>query len=287
MLFGGAQAAECKESIVRVLLRNPFCLTATFVALAAPVLAEEHTPFELEGVRVEENVGKPIDLGLEFTNERGYPEPLRDSFKDGKPVLLNLVYYTCPMLCNLVLNGQVQALRQIPWTPGNEFNIVTVSINPNEMFDLAQKKRMMYLTSYDRPAPGWHFFADYRDNAKKLAEQLGDHYKWDDRTEQYAHAAVIFVLTPKGVISRYLYGIRYKPRDLRLALTEASEDKFAFSVDRLLLYCFHYDPKSRSYTLFATNFMRGGGILCVSLMVFFIRRLFLAEKQRQMAFGPS
>lgn len=247
-----------------------------------PVFGEERTPAELQGVRVEENVGKPVDLNLEFMNDRGYPEPLRESFKDGKPVLLNLVYYTCPMLCNLVLNGQVQTLRQIPWTPGNEFNIVTISINPNEMFDLAQKKRAMYLTSYDRPAPGWRFFVDYQGNAKKLAEQLGDHYNWDERTQQFAHAAAIFVLTPKGVVSRYLYGIRFKSRDLRLALAEAAEDKFAFSVDRLLLYCFHYDPKSRSYTLFATKLMRGGGIVCVLLMALFIRRMFRMEHQRQL-----
>lgn len=260
---------------------------ATVITLAMPARAEEHTPVELQRVRVEENVGKPVDLNLEFTNERGYPEPLRDSFKDGKPVLLNLVYYTCPMLCNLVLNGQVQTLRQIPWTPGDQFNIVTISINPNETFDLAQKKKAMYLAGYDRPALGWHFFVDYRDNAKKLAEQLGDHYTWDERTEQYAHAAVIFVLTPKGIVSRYLYGVKFKSRDLRLALTEAAEDKYAFSVDRLLLYCFHYDPKSHSYTLFATNFMRGGGILCVGFMVFFIRRMFRAERQRQLKWGHT
>jgi protein SCO1 len=256
------------------------------IALVMPVFAEETTPVVLQGIRVDENVGKPVDLDLEFTNEKGYPEPLRESFKGGKPAIVDLVYYTCPMLCNLVLNGQVQTLRQIPWTPGNEFNIVTISINPNETFDLAQKKKTMYLTSYDRPAPGWRFFVDYRGNAKKLAEQLGDHYNWDERTEQYAHAAVIFVLTPKGIVSRYLYGIKFKSRDVRLALAEAAEDKFAFSMDRLLLYCFHYDPKTRSYTLFATNFMRGGGILCVVLMAFFIRRMFRAERGRGLEFQP-
>ncbi len=191
------------------------------------------------------------------------------------------------MLCSLVLNGQVQTLRQIPWTPGDQFNIVTISINPNETFDLAQKKRAMYLTSYDRPAPGWRFFVDYRGNVKRLAEQLGDQYHWDEHSQQFAHAAVIFVLTPKGVISRYLYGVKFKSRDLRLALTEASDNKFAFSVDRLLLYCFHYDPKTRSYTLFATNLMRGGGILCVALMWFFIRRMFRAERHRQLALQHS
>jgi protein SCO1/2 len=268
---------QSRNSLSKLFLAAAFCLMAVL-----PVSAEEQTPVELQGVKVEERAGKPIDLDLEFINTRGYPEALRESFKDGKPVLLNLAYYTCPMLCNLVLNGQVEALRQIPWTPGDEFNIVTISINPNEMFDLAQKKRAMYLTSYDRPAPGWRFFADYKGNAKKLAEQLGDHYNWNEQTGQFAHAAVIFVLTPKGVISHYLYGIKFKSRDLRLALTEASEDRFAFSVDRFLLYCFHYDPKTHSYTLFATNFMRGGGVLCVLLMAFYLRRMFRADRQRQL-----
>ncbi len=273
-----AVTATLQRAIKFVRLTVLAALVATITTSA--IFAEQPTPYELQGVRVDEEVGKKIDLNLEFTNERGYPEPLANFFDKGKPVILNLVYYTCPMLCNLVLNGQVEMLRQIPWTPGEQFNVVTISINPSETFDLAVKKKAVYLTSYDRPAPGWHFMTDYHGNAKKLAEQLGDHYRWDEPSQQFAHAAVIFILTPAGVISRYLYGIKFKSRDVRLALTEASNDKFAFSVDRLLLYCFHYDPKSRSYTLFATNFMRAGGIVCVFLMFFFVRRMLRAERQR-------
>jgi protein SCO1 len=273
-------------AVSRTILRRSKCvrliglLALVVGATVSAALADQPTPYELQGVRVDEEVGRKIDLNLEFTNERGYPEPLTSFFEKGKPVILNLVYYTCPMLCNLVLNGQVEMLRQIPWVPGDQFNVVTISINPSETFDLAAKKKAVYLTSYDRPAPGWHFMTDYHGNAKKLAEQLGDHYRWDEPSQQFAHAAVIFILTPAGVISRYLYGIKFKSRDVRLALTEASNDKYAFSVDRLLLYCFHYDPKARSYTLFATNFMRAGGIVCVFLMVFFVRRMLLAERQR-------
>ena len=133
------------------------------------------------------------------------------------------------------------------------------------------------------PAPGWHFFVDYQGNAKRLAAQLGDRYYWDTSGNQFAHTAVIFVLSPTGKICRYLYGVRFPARDVRLALIEASENKSSLTVDRLLLFCFHYDPTTRSYTLFATNFMRGGGILTVLLITFFVRRMLRAEKSRRLA----
>ena len=220
----------------------------------------------LEGVGVEERVGRNIDLDLTFIAENGYPVPLRQFFHSGRPVILNLVYYKCPMLCNLVLNAQTSALREIPWTPGEEFEIVTISIDPTEGFDLAQQKRATLLSSYGKPAPGWHFLVDQDGHAKKLAEAIGFHYRYDEKIEQYAHAAAIMLLTPDGKMARYLYGVRFRPRDLRLALTEAAEGKGKFSIDRLLLFCYHYDPTTRSYTLFATNVMRGGGILTMLIL---------------------
>lgn len=256
-------------------------LLSSALAFVCPLLAEQPLPQQLEGVGIDEKVGQDIDLNLTFTNGKGYQQPLRDFFHPGKPVILNLVYYTCPMLCNLVMNGQTQAMREIPWTPGDQYEVVTISINPTETFDLAQKKRIAYTTSYDRPAPGWHFLVDHDGNVKKLAAQMGFHYRWDEQQQQYAHAAAIMILTPTGKISRYLYGIKFKPRDLRLALTEASDNKFAFSVDRLLLYCFHYDPAARGYVMFATNFMRAGGVLCVLLIGFFVYRMLRAERLRQ------
>jgi protein SCO1/2 len=182
------------------------------------------------------------------------------------------------MLCNLVLNGQTNALREIPWTPGEQFEVVTISIDPTENFGLARGKKAVYLASYDRPAPGWHFLADYQGNVKKLAGQIGFHYRFDERQHQYAHSAAIMVLTPEGRISRYLYGVRYRARDLRLALTEASEGKFGLSVERLLLFCFHYDPQAKSYVPFAANFMRAGGALIVLIMGFVLFRLWRRER---------
>ncbi len=251
-------------------------LLAVFALSAEPSL-----PPQLEGIGIEERLGRQIDLDLQFTDERGYPVPLRSFFHKDKPVLLNLVYYACPMLCNLVLNGQTQVLREIPWTPGEEFEIVTVSIDPSESFDLAVRKKQMYLESYGKRAPGWHFLTDYKGNVKKLAGQVGFQYRWDERSQQFAHAAAITFLTPEGKVSRYLYGIRFKARDVRLALTEASESKLGITIDKVLLFCFHYDPAARSYVLFARNVMRGGGILTILIFGAILFGLWRGERNRR------
>ena len=258
--------------------RSSACaLPVLMLCLSAAAKADQPLPQELQGVGIEEHLGRSIDLGLTFTGENGYPVTLRDLFHKDRPVLLNLVYYSCPMLCNLVLNGQTAALKQVPWTPGSEFEVVTISIDPTETFNLAQQKRTVYLESYGRPTTGWHFLTDEHGNAKKLADQVGFHYRYDERQGQYAHAAVIMFLTPEGKISRYLYGIKFRPRDIRLALTEASESKFGLSVERVLLYCFHYDPQARGYVLFATNLMRGGGVLTVLILAAMLFRLWRRE----------
>ncbi|MGA2434283.1 MAG: SCO family protein [Bryobacteraceae bacterium] len=261
---------------------------ALLLALGAlPLLADQPLPSQLEGVGIEERLGAAVDLNLTFTGEDGYPVALRSFFGKGRPVILDLVYYSCPMLCTRVLNGQVTALQQIPWTPGNEYEVVTVSIDPTETFDLAQKKRDSYLEQFGRPAPGWHFLADRDGNAKKLAEEVGFHYRYDDATAQYAHAAGIMILTPEGRLARYLYGIRFSPRDIRFALAEASEGRSGLSVDRVLLYCFHYDPQARGYVLFAANFMRAGGVLIVLVLGIVLFRFWRVERVRSRAAGSS
>jgi protein SCO1/2 len=240
-------------------------------------------PPQLEGVGIDEHLGRPIDLSLTFIAENGYPVALSEYFHQGRPVILNLVYYNCPMLCTLVLNGQTEALRAIPWTPGKEYEVVTVSIDPRESFDVSRKKKAIYMGSFDRPAPGWHFLVDHDGNAKKLAEMAGFHYRYDPRIEQYAHPAAIMVLTPEGRMARYLYGVRYSPRDLRFALAEASEGRSTMAIEKILLFCYHYDPKSGAYVLFATNVMRAGGLLTVALIAFFLIRMFRADRKRSAA----
>jgi protein SCO1/2 len=251
------------------------------IACGGVLLAEQPLPSMLEGVGVDERIGRNIDLDLTFTAENGYQVPLRQFFQAGKPVILDLVYYRCPMLCNLVLNGQTAVMRQIPWTPGEEYEVVTISIDPTEGFDLARQKKALQLGALDKPAPGWHFLTDYEGHAKQLAESIGFHYRYDPQIEQYAHAAAIMILTPDGRASRYLYGIKFAARDLRLALTEAAKGKGKFTIDRLLLYCYHYDPKSRSYTLFAANIMRGGGALTMLILGAILLRYWKREKHKR------
>lgn len=265
------------------LRRSKSKILALFLALAAgPVLeaADEPLPSELEGVDIVEHIGTKLDLDLQFTSESGYQVPLGKYFGKGKPVLLNFVYYRCPMLCNLVLNGQTAALRELAWTAGKEFDIVTISIDPEEQFNLARAKKKYYLETYGRDAhDGWHFLTDYQGNIKRLTQQAGFNYRWDPRTSQWAHAAAILLVTPDGRISRYLYGVRYKERDLRLGLTEASEGKLGSMGDKLLLFCFHYDPEARGYVPFARNLMKLAGGLMVAMMGVVVGILFRRERQ--------
>jgi protein SCO1/2 len=239
-------------------------------------------PQELEGVDIEEKLGATVNLDLEFTAENGYQVPLRKFFKSGKPVILNLVYYRCPMLCNLVLNGQTEVMKDLAWTAGDQFEVVTISIDPQERFNLAQAKKKWYVETYGRPeaANGWHFLTDYQGNVARLAKQVGFNYKWDPRQEQWAHAAAIMLLTPEAKVSRYLYGVRYKERDLRLALTEASEGKLGTVGDRLLLFCFHYDPQAKSYVPFARNLMRAGGAASVVVLGMVLTFLWRRERHK-------
>ncbi len=237
---------------------------------------------ETVGTGIEEKLGQKIDLNLTFIGEDGYPHPLKQYFSSGRPVILNLVYYTCPMLCNLTLNGQVAVLRELAWTPGKEFEIVTISIDPTETFEIAKNKKSAYLSNFDKPVgAGWHFLTDHQGNVKKLAAQVGFQYRLDERQKQYAHASAIMVLSPEGMVSRYLYGIKFRERDLRLALTEAAGERFGLTIEKLILMCYHYDPNAKSYVMFATNFMRLGGLLVMLVLGIVLFRFWKYDLQRQ------
>lgn len=237
---------------------------------------------ETEGTGVDEKLGQKIDLNLTFIGEDGRTHSLKEYFSSGRPVILNLVYYTCPMLCNLTLNGQVAVLRELAWTPGKEFEVVTISIDPTESFEIAKNKKEAYISNFDKPVGGgWHFLVDHEGNVKKLADQIGFRYKLDEAQKQYAHASAIMVLTPEGMVSRYLYGIKFKERDLRLALTEAASEKFGLSFEKILLMCYHYDPAAKSYVMFATNFMKLGGLLSMVVLAIFLFRYWRIDMARQ------
>ncbi len=241
----------------------------------------------LETVGVDEHLGLNIDLNLTFIAEDGSTVALKDLFHKGRPVVLDLIYYSCPGLCDLILNGQTQAMRQIPWTPGDQYEVVTISIDPKEKPDLASQKKQAQVGSYQRPAPGWHFLCDKDGNAKKLAEEIGYHYRYDPKQDQFAHASTIFILTPEGRIARYLYGYRFRPMDMRFALTEAAEGRSTLTVEKILLFCYHYDPVKHAYVMFAANFMKLGGAITVLLVGWFLYRMIRLERRRSAQFAAN
>ena len=245
-------------------------VAAVWLAAAGPAAAQlaNQVPEELQEVGVEEHLDAKLPLELEFRDEHGRVVKLGDYFDGVKPVVLTLNYYQCPMLCGLQLNGLLDGLKELEWTPGQEFELVTVSINPLETPALAAEKKQNYISRYGRPsaAKGWHFLTGREPEIRRLAETLGFGYTYDRSTGEYAHAAAIMVTTPDARVARYLYGIEYPPRRLRLALLEASEGEIGNTLDQLIMYCFHYDPSSRRYSPVAMNIMRlGAGATAIVL----------------------
>jgi protein SCO1/2 len=259
------------------------CLAITACGgIATAQVADQVVP-ALEEVGVEEHLDAKLPLDLEFVDENGGTVTLGDYFDGSRPVILTLNYYRCPMLCGLMLNGVVDGLEQMDWSPGVEFEMVTVSIDPLETPELAKAKKQNYLKRYQRPsaARGWHFLTGKQSRITRLAETVGFGYTYDAESDQYAHAAVIFVATPDGRVARYLYGIEYPPKDLKLALLEASEGKIGGALDQLILYCYHYDPESRRYAPVAMNIMRVGGSATALLLGASLGTLWIREWRRK------
>jgi len=238
-------------------------------------------PAQLVGVGIEEHLGRPVDLDLAFNDENGQAVKLQEFFNKGRPVILDLVYYTCPQLCSLILNRQVELMRQMPGVPGTDYEVVTISIDPRDTPEIAKQKKESYLATYGKPAPGWHFLTDREDNAKRLAELVGYHYRWDPRIQQYAHLAGIMILTPEAKVARYLYGINYRAIDLRFGLAEAAQNRSTLTIDKILLFCYHYDPVENKYVMFATNFMKAGGVLTILILGWFLFKMIRIEQHRR------
>ena len=240
-------------------------VAAAVSALGARGAAAQRTeplPKELEGVGIVEHAGDRIPLDLTFTAEDGSSVRLADLVSGQRPVSLTLVYHRCPMLCGLLLNGLLDGLKELSWTVGREFDVVTVSIDPLETPTLARLKKQTFAKEYGRAGveAGWRFLTGRQEEITRLADAVGFRYRWDEEKKQYIHAAGIFVLTPDGRLARYLYGVMYDGRTLRLALTEAARGRVGTSLDQLLLYCFHYDAEAGRYVVAATNLMRLGGL---------------------------
>jgi protein SCO1/2 len=242
-------------------LRAVFLVLALAASTGAAAERMEPLPKQLEGVGITEHPGAVVPKDLEFVADDGRTVRLGDYFDGKRPVVLNLGYYRCPMLCGLVLSGLLQGMKELPWTAGREFEVVTVSIDPRETATLARLKKETYLGEYGRPgaAAGWHFLTGREENIRKLADAVGFGYRYVPEREEFAHAAALFVATPDGRLARYLYGVLYAPGTLRMALTEAGQGKVGTTGDRILLACFHYDSNEGRYVVAATRLMRIGG----------------------------
>ncbi|NJL32168.1 MAG: SCO family protein [Phycisphaerales bacterium] len=232
----------------------------------------ERAPDEIEGVGVSEKLGAILPLDTRFFDEQGKPVLLGDLIKGDKPVILNLGYYGCPMLCGLVINGMVDTFKELAYTPGKEFRVITISIDPTEKHPLAMQKKRNVIAELGKAeaATGWHFLTGGEPEIKRITEAAGFGYNWDPVQRQYVHTAVMILLTPDGRISRYLYGIQYPAQTVRLSLVEASEGKIGSPMDQLLLYCFHFDPSTGNYSLAAMNLMRFGAVLSVMALSGFV-----------------
>ncbi len=242
--------------------------TAETVA-SAPVT--DARPPALREVAIDQNLDAQVPLDLAFRDESGTPVTLGQYF-GRRPVILSLVYYQCPMLCTLVLNGLVRALRTLTFDPGREFELVTVSFDPRETPELAAKKKATYLGEYERAGAdvAWHFLTGDAAAIERLARAVGFHYTYVPEEKQFAHAAAIMVLTADGRISRYFFGVEFSPRDLRFGLIDAADRKIGSAVDHLLLYCYRYDPATGKYGAVAMNLVRAGGAVTVLALVGFI-----------------
>ena len=244
-------------------------ISLLLIALAAA--AQDPPAGILNEIGVDQKLDATVPLNLRFRDESGAEVELGSLFR-GKPVILSLVYYECPMLCSMTLNGLVKSMRPLTFEPGADFDVVTVSFDPRETPQIAAAKKAAYVKDLDRRGAekGWHFLTGSQDAIQQLTNSVGYRFKWDDQTEQWAHVSAIMVLTPDGRVSQYLYGIEFSPRDLRLSLVQASGNKIGTVVDQVLLYCYHYKPETGKYGLIIMNTVRLAGIATVCALAAFI-----------------
>jgi protein SCO1/2 len=239
---------------------------AVLASAAAPAFAQK-PPIDLNDVAIQQRQGAAVPLDLEFHDETGATVRLGRYFGE-KPVLLNLVYFDCPMLCNMTQEGLIRSLKQLSLDVGKEFNVLTVSFSPQDSIKYAAARRKATLARYERPGAeaGWHYLTGAEPQIRRLTEAVGFRYAWDAKSARYAHAAAIIALTPQGRVSRYLSGVEYSPRDVRLALVESASDRIGTPTDQVMLLCYQYDPTTGRYGLAIMSALRVAGTLTVLAM---------------------
>lgn len=237
------------------------------LAVAADPSAKPILPPELRGIGIQQRLGAQLPLDATFEDEAGGTVRLGD-LGTGRPAVLALVYYTCPMLCNQILYGLVAGLRPLSLVPGRDFDVIAISINPAETPQDATAKRDYYVRRYSRSADraAWHFLTGTEPEIRKVADAVGFHYRYDPQSKMFIHASGVMILTPERRVARYLYGVEYQPKDLKLGLVEASGRKIGSPADEILLFCYHYDPNTGKYTLTVLTLLRIAAGLVLALV---------------------
>lgn len=260
--------------------------TAASLSTAAPAAAQPTTglqapqaqgmvstdvPAQLEGVTFEQRLGAQLPLDVRFRDETGRDVALGDFF-GRRPVVLAFVYYSCPMLCTQVLNGVSGSAKALPFTVGEDFDVVYVSFDPRDTAAAAAEKKRAQLEDYKQTATagGWHFLTGNEASIRRVTNAAGFSYRWDEASGQFAHVSGVLTVTPDGRIARYFYGVEYSPKELRMAIVESSHGTIGSAVDQLLLYCYHYDPATGRYGVVAMNLVRLGGAVTVIALAGFI-----------------
>lgn len=288
-------------------LQSKFVVLGALLALATAAVAQAPssfqekpagqaagvTPPEFKGIGIDQRLNQQVPLDLQFKDETGKTVKLGDYFSSGRPVILNLVYYTCPMLCSEALAGEASALSVLKFTPGKEYEIVSVSFNPNETPADAAAKKKIYIErinehlDHKTDGAGWHFLTGQEPEIKQLADAVGFHYRYDPVSKQYIHATGLMVVTPAGKIAQYYYGVEYAPRDIRLGVIQASNEHIGNVVDAVYLYCCRYDPKTGRYGAVIANILRLAGAATMLILGGFILVMYRHDKSKPDARGGN
>jgi len=250
----------------------------------APALGQSgELPTSLNGVGLTQNLGETIPLDIVFKNEVGELVPLSTYFGSDKPIVLNFVYHNCPMLCSVVLESLTETLKLIPWIPGTEYEVLSISFSSVETPEMAAATKSRIMLKLNKPdaEEGWHFLTGSAESIASLTEAVGFEFKWVESTQEFAHPSALIFLSDSGIITRYINGINYPSADVRQAIVEASDGKVGSALDQVLLFCYRYDPDSNSYVLHATNLMRLGGLFTLVVIGFGLLIFWRRERSRQ------
>ncbi|MEX0945105.1 MAG: SCO family protein [Balneolaceae bacterium] len=257
-----------------------YLISVLFIFDIANAQLNQGRPSILEDVGVDEKLGDQIPMDLQFVTSDGELVQIGDLITDGKPVLLNPLYYECEVLCSLVLDAVYNVVTELVWSPGPDYTIISFSIDPEETPEIASRSKQQYLGALDRPGSenGWYFLTGSQESITELTEAIGFRYKYDEQTGEYLHMASIMMISPEGTITRYLYGAAFREFDFRNALYEAAEGTIGSTLDKVLFYCFTYDPSSQSYVPVALNIMKLGGLATVIILGIFLSVFWRRER---------